>query len=119
MGTPDRPNSLEADAVLDALGDPTRRAVLQIVAEGPVAVGEIADQLPVSRPAVSRHLRLLSEAGLVRARADGTKRLYELEAAGVEAIRGYFDDMWQQVQTRFTLLADNVDDPTSKEAEDD
>ncbi len=114
MSTPEKRNPLDADAVLDALGDPMRRAVLEIVAEGPVAVGQIAEQLPVSRPAVSRHLRLLSEAGLVRAEPHGTKRLYELEAAGVEAIRAYFDDMWQNVQSRFTLLADNLDDTTGK-----
>ena len=80
--------------VLDALGDPTRRAIVECLRDGPTPVGKIAEVLPVSRPAVSRHLRLLTEAGLVRVQPVGSRRLYALDPAGLEAIRGYFDAMW-------------------------
>lgn len=87
-------NDRSQTAVLDALGDPTRRAIVEELRAGPAAVGRIAERLPVSRPAVSRHLRVLSEAGLVRAQPVGTRRLYALDPAGLEAIRAYFDEMW-------------------------
>ena len=76
---------------LAALGDPTRRAIFELLAEGPTPVGELAALLPVSRPAVSQHLRVLTEAGLVRHRADGARRLYQLDPAGLAALRGYLD----------------------------
>ncbi len=81
-------------SVLDALGDPTRRAIVEALRGGPVAVGKIADGLPVSRPAVSRHLRVLAEAGLVRVQSAGSRHLYALDPEGLEAIRAYFDAMW-------------------------
>ena len=107
-GSPSSAAAQPTDAVLDALGDPTRRAIVVIVAEGPIAVSELAERLPVSRPAVSRHLKLLKSAGLVSSSAEGTRRLYQLEAAGVGAARGYFEDLWNQAGARFTLAADNL-----------
>src|SRR5512133_2543693 len=99
---------LHRDA-LDALGDANRRAILEILGGGERSVQEIADRLPISRPAVSRHLRLLKDAGLVSDRADGTRHIYELRAEGVEAIRAYFADVWGQAVSRFRIVAENVD----------
>ena len=86
---------------LAALGDPTRRAVFERLAGGPLAVGEIARGLPVSRPAVSQHLRVLKEAGLVVDRPHGTRRLYQLDPAGIEAARSYFDTLWHHALTAY------------------
>jgi DNA-binding transcriptional ArsR family regulator len=93
---------------LDALGDANRRAILEILGEGGQPVQEIADRLPISRPAVSRHLRLLKEAGLVSDRAEGTRRVYELREEGVEAIRSYFADVWGEAAARFRIVAENT-----------
>jgi DNA-binding transcriptional ArsR family regulator len=93
---------------LDALGDANRRAILEILGAGGQPVQEIADRLPISRPAVSRHLRLLKEAGLVTDRAEGTRRVYELREEGVEAIRAYFADVWGQAAARFRIVAENT-----------
>ena len=84
---------LHRDA-LDALGDANRRAIVEILASGERSVQEIADQLPISRPAVSRHLRLLKQAGLVSDETQGTRHMYGLRPEGVEAIREYFADVW-------------------------
>jgi len=86
---------------LTALGDPTRRAIFERLAGGPLAVGELAQGLPVSRPAVSQHLKVLKDAGLVVDRADGTRRLYQLDPAGIEAVRSYFDTFWNQALAAF------------------
>ena len=86
---------------MTALGDPTRRAVFELLAGGPRAVGELADQLPVTRPAVSQHLKVLKEAGLVIDRRDGTRRLYELNPDGIGAVRAYFDRFWNQALISF------------------
>ena len=86
---------------LTALGDPTRRAIFERLGAGPQAVGELARDLPVSRPAVSQHLKVLKDAGLVVDRADGTRRLYQLNPAGIEAVRAYFDTFWNQALTAF------------------
>ena len=86
---------------LTALGDPTRRAVFELLAEGPRAVGEIASQLPVTRPAVSQHLKVLKEAGLVIDRPDGTRRLYELNPDGIDALRAYVERFWTQALTSY------------------
>jgi DNA-binding transcriptional ArsR family regulator len=72
-------------------------------------VQEIADRLPISRPAVSRHLRLLKDAGLVSDETEGTRHIYRLRAEGVEAIRGYFAEVWGEAVTRFRIVAENVD----------
>jgi len=98
-----------ASEALDALGDPNRRAIVQILSAGGRSVQEIADELPISRPAVSRHLRLLKGAGLVHDRPDGTRNIYELRGEGVDAIRAYFADVWENAATRFRLVAENTD----------
>ncbi len=92
---------------LDALGDANRRAIVEILSHGGRSVQQIADELPISRPAVSRHLRLLKGAGLVSDRPDGTRHIYELRSEGVEAIRQYFAEVWDEAITRFRLVADN------------
>src|SRR5215831_7896336 len=89
-----------------ALADPTRRAVFERVAAQPQAVGELAHQLPVSRPAVSQHLKVLSEAGLVMARAQGTSRIYELDPRGLEGLRDYLDGFWNRSLTSFRKQAE-------------
>ena len=89
------------NAGLDALGDPTRRAIFERLADGPRAVGELANGLPVSRPAVSQHLRVLKDAGLVVDRPAGNRRLYQLNPAGVEALRAYFDQFWNSALAAF------------------
>jgi DNA-binding transcriptional ArsR family regulator len=79
-----------------ALGDGTRRAIVLLLAAGPMTVGDIAAQLPVTRPAVSQHLKVLKDAGLVSEEAVGTRRIYRLDAAGVAALREQLDDFWAQ-----------------------
>ena len=86
---------------MDALGDPTRRAIFERLAKGPTAVGEIAKDLPVSRPAVSQHLKVLKQAGLVTDRAVGTRRLYQLNPTGIGELRAYFDTFWMHALTAF------------------
>jgi len=86
---------------MDALGDPTRRAIFERLANGPKAVGQIADELPVSRPAVSQHLKVLKQAGLVIDRAEGTRRLYQLNPQGIQDLRVYFDQFWTQALASF------------------
>ncbi|MGA2455764.1 MAG: metalloregulator ArsR/SmtB family transcription factor [Solirubrobacteraceae bacterium] len=93
----------------DALADPQRRAILEMLHGGERSVREIADELPITRPAVSRHLRLLKEAGLVTASAEGTRRLYRLHDEGVEAVRAYLQEVWGDAAARFRLVADNHD----------
>jgi DNA-binding transcriptional ArsR family regulator len=92
--------------VLSALGDGTRRAIVELLAERPRAVGELADALPVSRPAVSLHLRVLRDAGLVRDSAAGTRRIYRLDADGLELLRTYLDRLWIGALDRFTSAAE-------------
>jgi DNA-binding transcriptional ArsR family regulator len=106
-----------ADAVLAALADPTRRAVLEQVALGPVAVGEIAGRLPVSRPAVSQHLRVLTDAGLVSVRAAGTRRLYSLRGEGLLVLRDWLDGMWRDALTAFAAAIDEPDEPDESDEE--
>jgi DNA-binding transcriptional ArsR family regulator len=91
---------------MTALADPTRRAIFERLREGPRPVGEIAEELPVSRPAVSQHLRVLKEAGLVTERKDGTRRLYRIEPAGVAALRDYFDEFWTDALAAFKAAAE-------------
>ena len=94
------------DKVLDALGDPTRRSVFERLAVGPTSVGRLADGLPVSRPAVSQHLRVLREAGLVSDRRVGTRRVYAVDPAGIQALRAYWDWFWVQVLDGYRALAE-------------
>ncbi len=90
---------------LDALGDWTRRQILEALRQGPRSVGELAAGLPVSRPAVSQHLRVLKDAGLVSDRKDGTRRVYSVDPAGLEGIRAYFDSFWDEALDRFAAQA--------------
>ncbi len=93
-------------AGLDALGDATRMAIFQKLAGGPVAVNELARTLPVSRPAVSQHLRVLKNAGLVTDSKAGTRRLYQLNPEGVARLRAHFDQMWTQALGAFQTTAE-------------
>src|ERR1044072_7680937 len=92
---------------MDALGDRTRRAIFERLRSGPLAVGEIADELPVSLPAVSQHLHVLKEAGLVTERRDGTRRLYRLDPDGLGELRDYFDDFWSEALASFKAAAED------------
>ena len=91
---------------MDALGDATRRTVLERLASGPLAVGSLAEGLPVSRPAVSQHLRVLREAGLVSDRQVGTRRIYAVDPAGIAAVRDYWDQFWSHALDRYRALAE-------------
>jgi DNA-binding transcriptional ArsR family regulator len=91
---------------MDALGDPTRRAIFEQLRRGPRAVGEIASELPVSRPAVSQHLRVLKDAGLVTERREGTRRLYRLDPDGLGELRDYFDGFWTEALAGFKAAAE-------------
>ena len=91
-----------------ALGDPNRRAIVELLVPGGRSVQEIADALPISRPAVSRHLRLLKQAGLVREEPVGTRRIYRLHDEGIEAVRVYLERVWGDAATRFSLVASNT-----------
>ena len=91
----------------DALGDPNRRAIVELLGHRDRSVRELADRLPISRPAVSRHLRLLKEAGLVADRAEGTRRLYRLHDEGIGAVRAYLEQVWGEAAARFSLMAEN------------
>src|SRR2546430_7875405 len=92
----------------DALGDSNRRAIVELLGSGGRTVGEIAGALPISRPAVSRHLRLLKQAGLVIDQPQGTRRIYQLHARGVEAVQASLLEVWGDAAGRFKLLADNT-----------
>jgi DNA-binding transcriptional ArsR family regulator len=93
---------------LDALGDPTRRAIFERLADGPLAVVDIARTLPVSRPAVSQHLRVLKDVGLVTDQAEGTRRLYAIDRAGLAAVRDYFDRFWDTALDAFRRAAEET-----------
>jgi len=92
----------------EALGDPNRRAIVELLGSGDRSVQELADALPISRPAVSRHLRLLKAAGLVVEEPRGTRRVYRLHDQGVEAVRAYLERVWGEAAARYRLLADNT-----------
>jgi DNA-binding transcriptional ArsR family regulator len=101
----------------EALGDPTRRQILTLLGAGDRSVREIADELPVSRPAVSRHLRLLREAGLVSEQPQGTRRIYRLREQGVQAVQDYLEQVWGDAAARFRLRAENTTAPPRPTAE--
>jgi DNA-binding transcriptional ArsR family regulator len=92
----------------DALGDANRRAIVELLGGGERSVQEIADALPISRPAVSRHLRLLKQAGLVVEEPRGTRRIYRLHGQGIEAVQAYVESVWGEAAARFRLVARNV-----------
>jgi DNA-binding transcriptional ArsR family regulator len=91
---------------LEALGDPTRRAVFERLGRHPMAVGELASDMPVSRPAVSQHLKVLKEAGLVTERRDGTRRIYALAPEGLAELRSYFEQFWAGALAGFKAAAE-------------
>ncbi len=103
--------SRQAASPFDALADPHRRAILKLLHGGERSVRELADEMPITRPAVSRHLRLLKEAGLVTSTAEGTRRLYRLHDEGVDAVRTYLEEIWGDAIARFRLLAEDRDAP--------
>jgi DNA-binding transcriptional ArsR family regulator len=103
------------DGGLGLLGDPTRRAIFELLARSPCSVGELAKQLPVSRPAVSQHLRVLKDGGLVVSRAEGTRRVYQLNPAGVSALRAYLDRVWDVALTSFQKAAEAAPDDLEQE----
>jgi DNA-binding transcriptional ArsR family regulator len=92
-----------------ALSDPTRRAVFEKLAGGPRAVGDIARGLPVSRPAVSQHLKLLKEAGLVTDRSEGTRRIYQIDPAGLGAMRAWLDQFWESALAAFAAEVERAE----------
>jgi DNA-binding transcriptional ArsR family regulator len=98
------------DRQLDALGDLTRRALLQRLRRGPLPVGELARNLPVSRPAVSQHLRVLKQAHLVRDEAVGTRRYYRLDPRGFAALRSFFDSLWEEALEAFEAKIEEKED---------
>ena len=92
---------------MDALGDATRRAILERLLVGPRSVGELARDFPVSRPAISQHLRVLKDARLVIDRAAGNRRIYQVDPVGVEALRKYFDRLWTDALAAFKRAAES------------
>lgn len=110
------------DGAWDAMGDRTRRSILERLAERPCAVGELAADLPVSRPAVSQHLKVLKESGLVHDESVGTRRIYRLDPAGVQALRDQLDTFWNRALTNYDTaivghksLDDTRDDRTKEQ----
>ena len=92
----------------EALGDPNRREILRLLSSGDKPVQQIADAMPISRPAVSRHLRLLKEAGLVNEEAQGAQRIYHLQDQGIRAIQSYLEGVWGEAAARFRIYAENT-----------
>jgi DNA-binding transcriptional ArsR family regulator len=103
--------------VFEALGDANRREILRILSGGDKPVQEIADAMTISRPAVSRHLRLLKDAGMVAERAAGTRRIYCLQESGIGAVREYLERVWGEAAARFRLLAENTEPSPSRSGE--
>src|ERR1700734_186246 len=93
----------------EALGDPHRREILRLLSSGDKPVAEIAAAMPISRPAVSRHLRLLKEARLVAEQPRGTRRFYHLQEQGMRAVQAYLEGIWGEAAARFRLLAENTE----------
>lgn len=107
MPEPARP---EVGDTFEALADANRRAILNLLGAKRLSVQEIADEMPISRPAVSRHLRVLASAGLVVEEREGTRHLFSLHAAGAQAVRAYLERIWGDSAVRFTLFAENIGD---------
>lgn len=104
-----------ASLALAALGDSTRREIFERLGAGPAAVGELARQLPVSRPAVSQHLKVLREAGLVTETAAGTRRIYRIDPRGIAAMREWLDGFWTEALGAFQAYADAQEDQDEQE----
>jgi DNA-binding transcriptional ArsR family regulator len=101
------PNAQLAGDPFDALADENRREILRMLGQHDLAVNELAAALPISRPAVSRHLRLLSDAGLVAEEREGTRRIYHLRDEGIEAVQAYLHRVWGDAAGRFRIVAEN------------
>lgn len=95
---------------LEVLGDPTRLEIFEALAAEPASVGAVSKRFPISRPAVSRHLKLLKDAGLVEATSDGTRNIYRVRPEGVAAVREYMDALWREATARYTIAAENLGD---------
>lgn len=93
------------EKILAALADPTRRRLIEVLAREPLSVAALAETVPVSRPAVSQHLRVLSDAGLLECRAQGTRRLYRLAPGGAEALRNYLERLWSEALSAYAAEA--------------
>jgi DNA-binding transcriptional ArsR family regulator len=102
-----------AGDAFEALGDPNRRAIVELLGAHERSVQQIADVLPISRPAVSRHLCVLKRAGLVVEKPQGTRRIYQLHDQGVEAVQAYVERVWGEAASRFQLLASNASEDRS------
>jgi DNA-binding transcriptional ArsR family regulator len=105
--------------IFAALADPTRRQVLERLARGPSAVGELAQSLPVSRPAVSQHLKVLKHAGLVTDRPDGARRVYQIDPHGLGQIRAWLDQFWDTALDAFKAAVERHADDTEPPANED
>ena len=92
--------------MMRALGDPMRQTIFERLSEGPLAVGELAADLPVSRPAVSQHLKVLKDVGLIVDRAEGTRRLYQVDPGGLAILRAYLDQFWDRALVSFQAATD-------------
>lgn len=106
-------NAYQGDEGWAALGDPTRRAIVEVLAERPHAVGELAEQLPISRPAVSQALKVLKDAGLVSERAAGTRRIYRLNPAAVAALRDQLDTFWSRALSNYADVVEGTEEHKS------
>lgn len=106
--------SAYGDSGLGLLGDPTRRAIFELLAGRACSVQELADALPISRPAVSQHLRVLKEGGLVVSHAEGTRRIYQLNPDGVTALRAWLDGVWSDALSGFHKVAETPTHPDSE-----
>ena len=102
------PSPVPSGDPFDALGDPNRRAIIELLSHEARSVQELADALPISRPAVSRHLRLLKDAGLVIEAPVGTRRIYRLQDQGVEAVQAYLTEVWGEAIGRFRITAEST-----------
>jgi DNA-binding transcriptional ArsR family regulator len=102
--------------MMRALGDPTRQAIFDRLSDGPLAVGQLADGLPVSRPAVSQHLKVLKEVGLIVDRAEGTRRLYQVDPAGLAVLRSYLDQFWDRALESFRAATDDEEPDVDHQA---
>src|SRR5580704_17463140 len=108
-----RPHAETGGDPFEALGDPNRREILRLLSTGDKPVHEIAAAMPISRPAVSRHLRLLKDAGMVAEQAQGTRHIYHLQQEGMEAGQSYLEGIWGEAAARFRLYAENTSENTS------
>jgi DNA-binding transcriptional ArsR family regulator len=106
-------------SALEALGDGTRNTIFQKLTSGPMAVHELAVTLPVSRPAVSQHLRVLKDAGLVTDSRIGTRRVYQLNPEGIARLRAHFDEMWGMAMSAFQAVAEKSSETGAKNDSDD